>query len=347
MKHLRLLASVFALALATIVANAAVGDTFEDETTLLEYQIVTENQNDKTGTIKVIGYIRSYPLAYKWAWAKQSIYVYDDQFGDYCDIYPKELYPYEGDYPEWAVLTIPETITKNNITYTVTEIGDKALAREFANDRGDNFLFQINGPVKIIIPKTINKIGTGAFKYLVKLTSVEFSEQTNIEEIPEECFMQCSHLVTVKNISPIRIKRSAFNACSALQLDESFGTQNLTHIGPLAFCSAFVNNYSFYINSDNLIDIDTMAFERNHSKEIHVKHVSNIRYKAFAGYANKVFLPYEIDTIETSAFRAIPLSTVSPSIKLPDDEENILHFPNLKFFGSSVFYDNNKISSVF
>lgn len=70
-------------------------------------------------------------------------------------------------YKDVKELTIPETISYNRATYTVTEIGEKAFGDAW--DGGCKV-------ERVILPSTITKIGGGAFAYCLKLSSINLPE---------------------------------------------------------------------------------------------------------------------------------------------------------------------------
>ncbi len=139
-------------------------------------------------------------------------------------------------------VTIPETVTYNGKTYSVTSIGDLAF-------------FDCSGLTSIEIPSSVTSIGEHAFAHCTGLTSIEipnsvtsidgsaFADCTGLTsiEIPnsvtsidENTFFNCSGLtsVTIGN-SVTSIGSSAFYGCTGLTSVEI--PNSVTSIGDFAF----------------------------------------------------------------------------------------------------------------
>ena len=145
-------------------------------------------------------------------------------------------------------IIIPETITYNNTTYSVTSIGDRAFDQcsgltsvtipNSVTSIGEDAFYHCTGLTSVTIPNSVTTIGEFAFAYCSGLTSVifnaekctkmisAFSDCTNITSltigdkvtiIPNFAFPHCSKLtsVTIPN-SVTSIGDSAFNGCSGL-----------------------------------------------------------------------------------------------------------------------------------
>ena len=136
-------------------------------------------------------------------------------------ISPAEGKTYSGD------ITIPKTVTNDNVTYSVTAIGSSAF----------EFCGQLNS---VIMPNTITSIGYSAFGFSEKLTSVSLSE--NLIDIGNSCFCNCTGL-KVANIpaSVTYIGRYAFKGCSSLK--EVVIPNSITEIYNYTFygCSSLTN----------------------------------------------------------------------------------------------------------
>lgn len=97
-----------------------------------------------------------------------------------------------GDAAYQGHVSIPESVTYEGITYTVTKIGDYA--------------FSYDDITSVDLPSTLVNIGTGAFQY-TKITSIIFPEKLN--NIEERAFDNCKQLKEVfllGNNYPILIK---------------------------------------------------------------------------------------------------------------------------------------------
>lgn len=80
-----------------------------------------------------------------------------------------------------GTLTVPETVTKGEITYTVTKIGAYAF-------------YQNTGITGVTLPESVTSIGEAAFAES-GLTSFTFP--TGVTEVPEKCFSGCPSLSSV------------------------------------------------------------------------------------------------------------------------------------------------------
>lgn len=79
---------------------------------------------------------------------------------------------YDNSTPD-GVIDIPDTVTKDNIDYTVTAIGDSAF---------ESFPTPINVS-SVFIPATVRSIGDSAFSYCNALTTVTFAEGSQLKSI--------------------------------------------------------------------------------------------------------------------------------------------------------------------
>ena len=99
-------------------------------------------------------------------------------------------------------VVIPESVTYNGKTYSVTSIGEKT----FEN---------CSGLTSVTIPNSVTSIGNYAFRYCSGLTSVTIPN--SVTSIGNQAFVDCSGLtsVTIPN-SVTSIGNYAFNGCSGL-----------------------------------------------------------------------------------------------------------------------------------
>ena len=79
---------------------------------------------------------------------------------------------YDDSTPD-GVIDIPDTVTKDNIDYTVTAIGDSAF---------ESFPTPTNVS-SVFIPATVRSIGDSAFSYCNALTTVTFAEGSQLKSI--------------------------------------------------------------------------------------------------------------------------------------------------------------------
>ena len=91
-----------------------------------------------------------------------------------------DFYSYSDEYT--GKVTIPETVTYNGMTYSVTTIGDYAF-------------YCCSGLTSITIPNSVTSIGAAAFGFCYNLTSVTIP--SSVTSIGESAFQACSSLTDV------------------------------------------------------------------------------------------------------------------------------------------------------
>ena len=154
--------------------------------------------------------------------------------GDYWESYRNE---YSGS------VTIPETVTYDGTTYSVTSIGTRAFC-------------DCSSLTSVTISNSVTSIGISAFQSCSSLTSVTIPN--SVTSIGSHAFYLCSSLtsVTIPN-SVTSIESSAFSSCSSLT---SITIPNsVTSIGSFAF------NHCYSLTSvtipNSVTSIGDRAFE--------------------------------------------------------------------------------------
>jgi len=124
-----------------------------------------------------------------------------------------------NNYLGLTTVTIPETVTYNGTTYSVTSIGDWAF-------------YSCSSLTSITIPNSVMSIGDEAFSYCSALTSVTIGN--SVTSIGNTAFSYCSALtsITIPN-SVTSIGNTAFYDCSSLT-SVTIGN-SVTSIGNTAF----------------------------------------------------------------------------------------------------------------
>ena len=113
--------------------------------------------------------------------------------GSYYNDYSNE---YNGD------VTIPEKVTYNSTSYSVTTIGSGAFAR-------------CSSLTSIEIPNSVTAIGDDAFNYCNSLTSIEMPN--SVTAIGDRAFTACTGLTSIEIPNSVRsIGEKAFTACTGL-----------------------------------------------------------------------------------------------------------------------------------
>jgi Flp pilus assembly protein protease CpaA len=99
-------------------------------------------------------------------------------------------------------VTIPETVTYQDVTYTVTAIGGSAFA--YSADL-----------TSVTIPNTVTEIGGLAFMQCTGLTSITIPN--SVETIGSHAFYVCENLTSITIPSSVKsIKNTSFSGCPAL-----------------------------------------------------------------------------------------------------------------------------------
>ena len=117
--------------------------------------------------------------------------------------------PYYGYNKPSGNLIIPYYVEYNGMSYSVTAIDDYAFGTTYSNNNA------CTGLTSVVIPASVQTIGTQAFAYCTGLTTVTIP--TSVTSIGSEVFRYCSSLVTVNfnatNCSSVGV--STWSGCSS------------------------------------------------------------------------------------------------------------------------------------
>jgi hypothetical protein len=129
-------------------------------------------------------------------------------------------YDYVTYWDEYSgAVTIPESVTYNWNTYSVTSIGDGAF-------------YYCSGLTSVVIGNNVTTIGQNAFRSCLGLTSVEIPNSVTC--IGDDTFYNCSSLTSVEIPNSVTsIGESAFEGCS--NLTSVVIPNSVTSIGDWAF----------------------------------------------------------------------------------------------------------------
>ena len=220
--------------------------------------------------------------------------------------YPDE---YSGD------IVIPASVTYNNVTYSVTSIGNEAF-RNCAT------------LTSVTIPNSVTSIGKRAFQYCTDLTSITIGN--SVTSIGEEAFFGCSSLTSV----------TIPNSVTSIG-DYAFGdVPNIIYYGSLlgspwgARCiNGFVDGYFVYTSA---LKTTLMACCTSVQGDIVIPNsVTRIGERAFSGCSGltSVTIPNSVTSIGNYAFSGCSSLT---SVTIPNSVTSI---------GSSVFQGCSSLTS--
>ena len=191
-------------------------------------------------------------------------------------------------------VVIPESVVYNDVTYSVTSIGNYAFS-------------DCSGLTSVVIPNSVTSIGNGAFYDCSGLTSIEIPN--SVTSIGNEAFRKCSGLTSIEIPNSVTsIRGYAFYDCPILQE---------VHISNLAaWCnidrSGDMSNYYY-----NLYIGGVLASEITIPDE-----VTEIKRYAFDACKSltSVVIPNSVTSIGNDAFRSCCSLT---SITIPNSVTSI------------------------
>ena len=247
---------------------------------------------------------------------------------------------YEGDAPEYGSeyygsVVIPETVTYNGITYSVTSIGGGAFA-------------YCSSLTSVIIGESVKSIGERAFEDCSKLTSVTIPN--SVTSIGDSAFRGCSSLtsVTIPN-SVTSIGDSAFRGCSSLT-SVTIG-ESVTSIGNYAFYGCSKLTSVTIPNSVTSIGEDAFEDCSSLTSVTIGKGITSIGYDAFFGCSSLTKTNYTGDIASWCNIKfyndyANPIC-YSHNFYINDQEIKDLVIPNsVTSIGGSAFYGCSSLTSV-
>lgn len=199
-------------------------------------------------------------------------------------------------YVDTGTVEIPQTVEKDDVTYTVTEIGYYAFKR-------------CDAVVSVSIPSTVKTIANCAFFDCVNLKSVTLSE--GLEKIGDSAFAGCVKLEGISIPTTVNeIGYSAFYSCKALKSVAL--PEGIIKIGNRAFaCSDSLTDVSL---PKTVTTVDTSAFNSCSAlKSITLPlNVATLGESVFSGCTSleNVFVYKNLSSIGNFAFWNCPKVTV-------------------------------------
>ena len=244
-----------------------------------------------------------------------------------------------NNYSGLTEANIPETITYNGVTYTVTSIGNSAFSR-------------CSGLTSINIPNSITSIGEGAFSSCSGLTSVNIPN--SVTSIGQGAFSNCSGMTSMT----VDIDNTAFDSrdnCNAI-IETATNTliagckntvipNSVTSIGNSAFsgCSGMTS-----VNIPNSVtSIGNSAFSRcSGLTSVNIPNsVTSIGSSAFSRCSglNNVNIPSSVTTISNNAFSGCSGLT---SVNIPNSVTSIGDFAFSDCSGLTSVNIGNSVTSI-
>lgn len=254
----------------------------------------------------------------------------------------------QGGSKETGSLTIPEKITlSNNITYTVTSIGDRAF-------------IGCTGLTSITIPNSVKSIQESAFSYCSGLTNVTL--QDSVMYIERFAFRNCTSLTSITIGNSVRsIGEGAFTYCTHLDKVEfnavdCFGIND----GKIPwFQNCPLTTLKF---GDKVKYIPAyLAFQQKYLNSITIPNsVTNIGSYAFNGCKSltSITIPNSVTNIGYSAFSGCNIREINVSCKdtkdfakyvQRNDIESIFSFSRFadeKDVKHNIYIDNKKQTEI-
>ena len=276
------------------------------------------------------------------------LWAYDFQSGDLYYKITSSSEPYTVEVSDAissiTTATIPETVTYNGITYSVTSIGNEAFYLCFSltaiaipnsvTSIGNSAFNYCSKLTSITIPNSVTSIGESAFSSCLALTSITLPN--NITSIGNKAFSSCTSLVsiTIPN-SVTSIGNETFRLCNALTSITL--PYSVTSIGNSAFSSCSKLTKTNY--TGDVTDWCNIKFGDSSANPMSNSHNFYINDQEI----KDLVIPNTVDSIHDYAFYGCSslISVTTEAITPPILGANV--FSNCKL--SAIYIPNNTLSA--
>lgn len=139
---------------------------------------------------------------------------------------------------------IPETVSYNGKTYTVTSISAEAFDHinpQFASP--SQYKFYVGDMISVEVPKTVVSIGKRAFFWCNSMETVTFAQGSKLKTLGADCFGGCQKLKEIEFPAEMEdLGTWTFNSCASLKKITFLGNK-ITSIGAGVFTDLPIEDF--------------------------------------------------------------------------------------------------------